>query len=124
MEEKRIIFDIKGFVPSKKNNVRHKAGGGGYYDAHTKAEIDGLILQLKPLAKKKGILKPITSQLQVRTDIYTTRSQDTDNMHTTILDCLQKAGIIKNDNQVYKGEYEKIIVKSPNDVGIIIVLLI
>lgn len=116
---KSFNFSIKGLVPSKKNNIRHKAGGGGYYDEATASEINSLVIQLKV----KRPHKPLKGDIEVFTEIRTTRKQDSDNMHTTVLDALQKAGIISNDKDISKGHYTRIMVDHISAAGIEITIL-
>ncbi|MES2060243.1 MAG: RusA family crossover junction endodeoxyribonuclease [Patescibacteria group bacterium] len=105
---KEIRFKIEGLVPSKKNKVRHRFGGGGFYDPETRREIDWLVMQLRSKAPKETF----KCEMEVHTEIHTNRRQDGDNAHTTILDCLQSAGIIKNDKDIIRGSWERKTVKT------------
>jgi Holliday junction resolvase RusA-like endonuclease len=50
---------------------------------------------------------PIESELEVSIDLYTARRQDVDNIIKPILDALAKAGVMKNDAQIYRVSVEK-----------------
>lgn len=64
---------------------------------------------LKSQVKTKN---PIETPCEIWIVLYTARmSQDVDNILKPILDLLQKQGIIKNDNLIYKLDIEKYKVK-------------
>jgi Holliday junction resolvase RusA-like endonuclease len=50
----------------------------------------------------------ITAPVSLKIALYTARVQDIDNILKPILDVLQKAQVIKNDNQIYSLHVEKI----------------
>lgn len=115
---KTIILKAEGVVPSKKNAVRHKFGGGGFYEKGMKREIDWLTMQFRMAYAPRD---PLEGSLMVHTEIYRLpASKDNDNMHTTLLDCLQAAGVIKNDKMVRKGSYEGIPVNSVDKCRVVI----
>ncbi len=67
--------------------------------------------QLKEVLTDPGSVSlfPISGPCEILTDflIKGKMNLDADNAHTSILDILQDAGIIKNDNLVQKGHYSK-----------------
>ena len=85
---------LKGFVPSKKNLLRRSKNGGMYRKADVVCQIDWLTLQAANQWIGKSVEYPVISMHFVCADYR----RDLDNMGTTILDCLQKAGVIVNDN--------------------------
>ena len=107
--ERTYIIEVEGNIPSKKNMVRHRYGGGGMYDKSVRSEIDYITHQIKNDWDNNQILGPV----RVFTEIVCGGRQDADNIHTTLLDCLQSAGVIKNDRQVMEGGYQKTLTKNP-----------
>lgn len=96
-----IIFTLTGPVPSKKNAWKRGARGNVYLPDGIQADIDALIWQAKS-AKLKVDLKPIAGA-RVRVSAHFTvprEHKDLDNVFTTLLDVLQKAGILENDKLV------------------------
>lgn len=92
---------IHGHVPAKKNNWRPRRGGGIYLDKSLATAIDDLILSVSlewiklwhPLAAPKLEHPEMSVTFYVKN-----RGSDRDNKLSTILDILQKAGVITNDN--------------------------
>lgn len=92
------LFNIVGDIPAKKNNYR-SSGGKFYIDKKANKGIYGILVQLA--SSRNRPKTPIVHPIRVVVEIYTPNMRrDLDNMITTLLDCMQKAGIIKNDNQV------------------------
>jgi len=90
-----IEFTIYGEVPSKKNAWRH--GKDGVYLPKTQQKaLDDLQLQMQVHKPRK----PLEGSLAVMIEIGGHTNKDLDNQVTTLLDLLQKAGIIKNDKDV------------------------
>ena len=86
---------LKGHCPSKKNLWKRGRGGRTYIDDETAALIDALTYQAEAQWCWRGAVKH--PDMRVRFYVATKR-QDRDNMLTTILDCLKKAGVIEDDN--------------------------
>ncbi len=85
---------LRGSVPSKKNNLRRAAAGGMFTRRDSKAAINGLIGQALSLWHR-----PTIERAYVRCTFYVnTGRADGDNRLTTILDVLQAAKVIENDN--------------------------
>ena len=83
-----------GHCPSKKNLWRRGRGQKAYLDRSSQAEIDSLVLQARSAWKRAPLSHP---SLDVH--IYTrSRRQDRDNIVTTMLDVLVKAGVLVGDN--------------------------
>jgi Holliday junction resolvase RusA-like endonuclease len=85
---------LKGHCPSKKNLWKRGKGGRTYIDHETAAIIAVLTAQAKAQWKREPVTHPnILVQFYVRD-----KRRDRDNMLTTLLDCLCKAGVLVNDN--------------------------
>ncbi len=110
-----IILELKGTIPSKKNAWRSNPRGRSYLPEQIQADIDALVIQaqnqrhLHPVEPLKG------KKLYVGAVYYgSVVGKDVDNCYTTLLDVLQKAGIIENDNMVrenYSREVPRIFHK-------------
>lgn len=89
-----VVLLVKGEVPSKKNLYR--AGRGRLYiPTEVKAVLNSIELQLRSQWKNRKKLDH--PNLLWRFKTHSDR-QDRDNMKTTLLDCMQRAGVITNDN--------------------------
>ncbi len=92
---------LYGVVPSKKNSWKRGRAGNVYIPEQVAADINALVIQAKtqrhrlPLASIAGSKLMVHAQFKAPAEI-----KDLDNMFTTILDVLQKAGVIKNDKLV------------------------
>ena len=85
---------LRGHCPSKKNLWRRGRGGHTYIDSETQTLIDALTIQAEEQWKREPVKHP-----GMRVQFFVaSRRQDRDNMLTTILDCLKKAGVIEDDN--------------------------
>lgn len=99
-----VELSLIGPFPSKKNAWRHAKAGRVYLPAQQQADIDALVIQAQS-AKRKIDRKFITELVGKRLKVMATfrvqnELKDLDNVFTTILDVLQKAGIIENDRLV------------------------
>ena len=90
---KQLEIKINGRIPSKKNETR-KGKFGNFYNAK-QSETDAIICQLKKYKFFTG--EPIKASCLVNTH---SRRQDFLNIIQTIFDCIQEAGIIRNDRQI------------------------
>lgn len=98
----KIIFTLLGEMPSKKNAWKRSASGRVYIPDDVKQEIDAFLWQIK--GTKGRPTSPITGPVGVSLVFYVKRleQRDLDNMATTALDILQKAGVIANDKDVLR----------------------
>ncbi len=95
---------LLGHMPAKKNNWTPRKGGGIFLDKASQAEINGLIIQATSIARNWGVHKLEHPRLRI-TFYVRDRRGDRDNKLSTLLDVLQKAGIIANDNvRRFNGE--------------------
>jgi Holliday junction resolvase RusA-like endonuclease len=114
-DRKEISFTLEGDMPSKKN--AWKSGRGRVYlPAEMERELGGLLLQLNTVRTREKLREPITAPAELFVCFYTLEEKrDTDNMLTTLQDLLQKAGIVKNDNQFYKVGAQRVLTdKAPS----------
>lgn len=92
-----ILLTLYGHCPSKKSNYRVAASGTLISTAETKAQVEALTLQamFQWAAKCAG---PVEHP-EVTTRFYVAaKRQDEDGMYVTLMDVLQMAGVIVNDN--------------------------
>jgi len=105
-----IELTLDGVVPSKKNGYRRRGNGAGMYiPEQMRADIDALVIQAQA-ARHKLDLESIEGR-KVHVHLQFTvpdERKDLDNMHTTVLDVLQTAGIIKNDRLVRSFTVEEL----------------
>lgn len=111
-------FIVDGPVPSKKNNWKPKAGGGIRTNSRTKRQLEAVIWQL--LAKKARYRSDLPLKGKLRVDMSfgipkRMLARDLDNMATSMLDCLQEAGIIENDRFVMQLSCAKYQMDLPKD---------
>lgn len=92
--EKIIRLELRGPVPNKKNLWRQRKGGGLFLDAEIKAQIDSLILQATMKWRRPPVEHP---DIDVEFFVLDARS-DRDNKLGCLLDVLQKANVLVNDN--------------------------
>ena len=100
---KRAVFDgpvdvtltLHGHCPSKKNDWERGGAGKMFLPAEVTAQIDTLITQA---LFHWRIGAPIEHPELTVTFYVVAQRQDRDGMFVTILDVLQKAGVIVNDN--------------------------
>ena len=111
---KQLEIKIMGRFPSKKNETR-KGKYGNFYNAK-QPEIEAITWQLKKY--KFFSAKPIKASCIVNTH---SRRQDFLNIIQTIFDCIQSAGIVKNDRQIVEiGDSGITFVKDKQEQAIII----
>jgi Holliday junction resolvase RusA-like endonuclease len=109
-----ISLTIQGRVPSKKNAWRRKEGQRAYLPAQIAADIEALEweaisarnkIPFSDLAKIHAAKRlRVIGEFHVKKEVV-----DLDNAWTTLLDVLQKAGIIINDKTVRSAAYEEIL---------------
>lgn len=91
----RVVLTLHGHCPSKKNLWQRGTAGKMFLSADVRAQIDVLTTQaLFGWGQTGPVEHP---DLTVRFFVCGAR-QDQDGMYTTVLDCLQAAGVIVNDN--------------------------
>lgn len=84
----------RGPVPAKKSKYRRSRGGGMHLDRDTTATIDGLVLQ----ARSQWHREPVDHR-EVTVRFHGAHEEsDRDGNLATLLDVLQAAGVIRNDN--------------------------
>jgi hypothetical protein len=89
-----VTITLRGPIPCKKSLYRRGKSGGLFLDTKVKAAIDALILQAQWRWHSGPLEHPeITVTFQVLD-----RRSDRDGKLATVLDVLQKAGVILNDN--------------------------
>ena len=96
-----IALRFNGAVPSKKNAWK-RGRNGMFIDEETKQIIFAITLAFTTQWKLQGQYEPLSRPPFWFTLDFTLgvthHRQDSDNMVTTLLDCLQKAGVLRNDN--------------------------
>lgn len=110
-------FSILGTIPAKKNAWTRRQGVGMYLSTKITAELEAIIWQVKAQSKGESFgYQPVSVSVrffQDKTEIevlpcpdpqFRPQRRDMDNMLTSILDALQKAGVISNDRSVVKIE--------------------
>lgn len=85
---------LQGHCPSKKNLYRRSRDGRLFLDHEVKAQIDALIVQAQNKWKRRSMKDP---EIDVEFHVRDARG-DRDNKLVTLMDVLQKAGVIANDN--------------------------
>lgn len=104
--------------PPKSNRYLQTKTGKRFIPARIKQAIDDAIYILSQFAPEKPIDQ--SCQLYVVYTLPNKRKRDLDNLNKTLQDCLEKAGIIKNDTLFYRTISEKRIIKSKEEVYIAI----
>jgi len=101
-------FEVKGQVPAKANNYR--LAGKYLYKVKAVLEYEKAFAWQVIGHESKDIFDHASYDIEL--DVYfRSKRSDLDNGAKTILDCLQKNGIIKNDNMVYRIIMNKYIDK-------------
>jgi len=103
MGKDMIQVEIVGRIPSKKNNKRIIKVGGRYMLISSKAWVEFEKKILPEIQKQvKGISVPVRDTCEVRIDVKLKGKVrvDLDNTVSGVLDILQKAGVIEDDNLV------------------------
>ena len=86
---------IQGNIPSKSNNYR-LSRGRMFKDAKVKRYEELFALQCRKN-------KPITGKFKLEVTVYFKNAKsDLDNALKTLLDCIEKTGLISNDNKCYE----------------------
>lgn len=91
-----VNLTLHGHVPSKKNAWQRGESGVMFIPEQEKEQINALTLQAAYAWSK--VLLPVDHPDLTVTFYVLAKRQDQDGMYTTILDCLQAAGVIVNDN--------------------------
>jgi len=91
----KATLHLTGHVPSKKDLYRRKKNGGLYLDKEVKAQIASLETQARI---QWGPRKPLVHPDVSVTFYVRSRRPDKNNKHGCLMDVLQAAGVIKNDN--------------------------
>lgn len=89
-----VRLELRGNVPSKKNLYRRAQNGRMFLDKEVQAKIDALISQARRQWKRPPMEHP---DMDIEFFVLDRRS-DRDNKLGCILDVLQEAGVLKNDN--------------------------
>ena len=88
------VLTIKGFIPSKKN--QYKAGRGRIYIPE---DVKVRLLDIESQLRRQWHPRARVRHPNVLYRLVThTDRQDKDNMVTTVLDCMKKAGVIVDDS--------------------------
>ncbi len=92
-----VMLTLHGHCPSKKSNYRVSQGGGLISTTETKAQVEALRLQAM-FQWSSAVGLPVNHP-EVTTTFYVRSGRsDEDGKYVTLMDILQKAGIIVNDN--------------------------
>lgn len=114
-----LTFTLNGTVPSKKNAWRRGASGGVYLPGQIQADIDALVLLAKMERHKLDLSTLAGAYIGVEAKFEVKRqNRDLDNAFTTLLDVLQKAGIIENDRLVRQFKVEDTITEGVEKVTV------
>ena len=106
-----VCLQLQGPVPSKKNAWR-RGGGNVYLPAKVQADIDALIWQAKAQRPKLDLSDIAGKRVRVDAHFFVPREhKDLDNVFTTLLDVLQKAGVLENDKLVRAFRVRETVVK-------------
>jgi Holliday junction resolvase RusA-like endonuclease len=85
---------LAGPCPAKKNLWKRGRAGRMFLDSTVKAQIDSLTIQARGQWRHGPVNHP-----RMRFTWYVAAARrDQDGMYTTVLDCLQEAGVLVNDN--------------------------
>ncbi len=93
-------LELWGHCPSKKNLWQRARAGKMFLSTEVKAQIDTLTTQAMFLWKQRP---PIEHPEITVTFFVRDARRDRDGMFTTLLDCLQAAGVLVNDNIAHNG---------------------
>lgn len=106
------MITIKGNVPSKSNSYKIIKINGYYSLGKTKRLVDyekSFYLQLPSKYRKLNIESEFRFDIDV---YYDSKRPDLDNSLKIVLDCLQKAKVIKNDNKCVEIHAKKLLDKT------------
>lgn len=96
------LISVIGGMPEKKSHYRRRAGSGLYLPADIKAWINSAILQMR----SQWPYHPL-EQAHLKMRFYVNNGRaDLDAKVTTALDCLVKAGVIRNDSIAHLKHFE------------------
>ena len=101
---------VSGIVPSKKNE-RVRSRHGHWYNTKQK-EMDGIIFEMRAQAVAYKNL-PLDGELWYSIKLFGNDRGDLDNQVSTLLDCIQAAGIIKNDRNLKHCVRQDKYIKKP-----------
>lgn len=90
---------MRGTCPAKKNLWKRGKSGRMYLNDDVRAQIDTLTVQAESQWGREPLEHP---DMEVRFYVATKR-RDRDGMFTTVLDCLQAAGVLRNDNLAHNN---------------------
>jgi Holliday junction resolvase RusA-like endonuclease len=90
-----MILRLAGPVPSKKNLYRRGKNGTLFLDREVRHQIDNLVLQAQAQWGARGPIEHPDLRILLR---VTAARADRDNKLTCLMDVLQDAGILRNDN--------------------------
>lgn len=112
------LFEVQlNFLPPPKTNrYLQTKTGKRFIPARIKNAIDDAIHLLSQFAPKKPINEPC--QLYVIYTLPNKRKRDLDNLNKTLQDCLEKAGVVKDDTLFFRTISEKQIIPKEERVEI------
>jgi Holliday junction resolvase RusA-like endonuclease len=85
---------LRGPCPAKKNLWKTARNGRRFLDDTVRAQIDSLTIQARSQWNRAPVESP-----ELRITFYVAAARkDQDGIYTTVLDCLQEAGVLINDN--------------------------
>ncbi len=102
--------------PPKTNRYLQTKSGKRFIPARIKQAIDDAIYILSQLKPEKPIDFPC--QLYVVYTLPNKRKRDLDNLSKTLQDCLEKAGVVKDDTLFFRTINEKRIISGVEQVDI------
>ncbi len=111
----KATLTLYGHCPSKKNLWERGTSGKMFLNSETKKQIDTLTTQALFQWKLHG---PVEHPEITSTFFVCAQRQDEDGMYTTILDCLQAAGVLLNDNIAHNNGrkiHEPCVMVSPEN---------
>lgn len=91
----QATLTLRGPCPSKKNLYRRSKDGRLFLDHDVKMRLDSLTVQAR---SQWGSQPPLKHPEMKVTFYFSSGRPDRDNRLSAVLDCLQEAGVIPNDN--------------------------
>ena len=107
MNTKKILADFLIWsLPPTVNNLYGYVRGSVYKKTEVRSWQS---LTIKQMEQEWGQRPPITSRVKMKLELTSTtrRKWDLDNRIKVLQDCLERAGVIKNDGQIWKIEAER-----------------